>query len=332
MKHTIISWDCSFRNFFHLIDALLVQDYSHGDFELIYVEQRERQVADEFNDQLGLKSLWDRYEEVREKLQIKVIYLGKDLREPYHLGKCNNEGLRIAKGEIISVMDGDQLLPRDFLTKLDECHWRNSRAVVNIHRKSAIYPVGVKNFKDWPNAIIDYKECLKACPDRFTKMSKRVNNMGPMISARREFWHAIGGYDESQIWGTVLSKSGLDVNTRLEIATGSSSEALLDVFAVHPWHPIGGGSLRTDEQTKCFFALQEVLINWSKDNNEISINKRTPVARNLEKENRVFISKMMDVQAGEIEDLDIYNLSAAKWVCKFNHIKNIFRRAVQWQF
>ena len=59
MLHSIISWDCSYRNFFHIIDGLLNQKFSKDNFELIYIEQRSKNHANNFNHQFGLKSLED---------------------------------------------------------------------------------------------------------------------------------------------------------------------------------------------------------------------------------------------------------------------------------
>ena len=219
MRHSIVSWDCTYRNFFHLIDGLLAQKFPRDEYELIFVEQRNKRESDEFNHGIGLRSLWDRYEEVKNKLNIQVVFLEEAREIPYHLGKCNNEGIRRSTGEIITVMDGDQLLPPNFLESLTNYHEKITNAVVNIHRRSALYPVGVNTFSDWTKAVIDFNRCLKACPDRFSPLTPTVNNMGPMISARRQYWEAIQGYDTGDVWASVLSKSGLDVNVRLEIAT-----------------------------------------------------------------------------------------------------------------
>ena len=75
MKHSIISWDCSYRNFFHLIDSLNQQNYDKNEFEIIYVEQRDQNTADFYNHKLGLKALSDKANEYKNKLNLKVIYL-----------------------------------------------------------------------------------------------------------------------------------------------------------------------------------------------------------------------------------------------------------------
>lgn len=289
MIHSIISWDCSFRNFFHLIDALLTQEYDRNQFELIFVEQRTKKIADTYNHKLGLKSLWDRYEEVKDKMNIRVVYLGDDPSIPYHLGKCNNKGIELAKGEIISVMDGDLLLPPNFLKKLEEYHSKHI-AIVNLFRHSASHPIGVKK-EDWTKQVIDFELCLKTCPTRNNPIPHKVDNKGPLISALKEHWMAVDGYDLHPIWSTGLSRLGQDVTARLEILTGVQSTALPDCFAVHPYHP--QGFFRFFGKSKKLLDLQMDLINWARSNKEHSWKKRIDYTEALYNKNRKFIEQMI---------------------------------------
>jgi hypothetical protein len=270
MRHTIVSWDCSFRNFFHLIDGLLVQDYPRDQFELIYVEQRDREFADSCNHRLGFRSLWDRHEEVKNNINFTVIYLNDPSDTPYHLGRCNNAALERAQGDIISVMDGDLLLPRDFLSKLTGYH--DSRlAVVNLVRRMCEYPVGVWSFQHWASAKIDFGQCLRACAKRTAPIPKRCGNKGPLISAPRDYWSAVGGYDPHIIWSTSASTAGADVNRRLEMVMQVDSVALPDAFAVHPWHPVGyARQTRHDEEhlVRTYLELQRGLTDWSVQHRE----------------------------------------------------------------
>ena len=315
MKHTIISWDCSFRNFFHLIDGLLNQEYGRDEFELIYIEQRTMEVADAYNHKLGLKSLWDRYEEVKDKMNIRVVYLGDDPSTPYHLGKCNNEGIELAKGEIISVMDGDMLLPPDFLKKLEDYHSKQPR-VVNLFRHLASRPIGVKK-EDWAEQVIDFELCLKACPTRNDPIPQRVENKGPLISAQKKYWEAVGGYDLHRIWSTGVSRLGQDVTARLEILTSVESTTLPNAFAVHPYHPEGFNRNAIGSQK--LLELQQDLINWSRSNGEPSWEKRMPYTERLYNDNRKFIEDMI---------YSDYLISSGSEIKKSNHIKEIFESAL----
>ncbi len=330
MLHSIISWDCSFRNFFHLIDGLIFQEYPREDFELIYVEQRSKKISDEFNHKFGLKSLADRYEEVKNKINIKIIYLN-DSEMPYHLGRCNNAGLDIANGRIISIMDGDQLLPPDFLEKLTRYH--SQAAVINIHRRMAQYPVGVRSYKDWMIGGNDFYKCLNACPDKYASLPRFAANIGPMISARKSFWDMIGGYDPNPVWSTVLSKSGTDVNRRLEIATGIRSIALPNCFSVHPWHPAGGGVLRQEAHALRFFSLQDKLTNWSVEHNRPHYKDRAEYTDKIHRENKQFIGEMIQLEFDDSQDVVDGEILPMKINCKYAHLRRVveayFRNALK---
>lgn len=322
MKHTIISWDCSYRNFFHLIDSLILQDYNKVNFELIFVEQRSKEYADSYNHRLGLKSLWDRYNEVKDLINIQVVYLGDDPSIPYHLGKCNNVGIDLAKGEIISIMDGDQLVPQDFLKKIEDYFDKNGRSVINLYRHMADRPVDV-TFDNWTKQKIDFDACLHVCPTKDITLPKKVDNKGPLISALKEDWKAIGGYDTHIIWSTGLSKLGLDVTTRLELLIGKDSVALPDCFSVHPWHPIGFS--RKSINSFIMLSTQDKLVEWSKKKNEYSWENRKKYCEQLYRKNKKILDKIIYAdtlkQPGEVYKRE------SKIVDKINEFigSNLFR-------
>jgi hypothetical protein len=290
MKHTIASWDCSYREFFHLIDGLLCQKYDRQEFELIYVEQRKEEFASSRCHRLGLKSLRDRYEEVKDFMNIRVVYLGEEPDGPYHLGKCNNKAIELATGDIISVMDGDMLLPPDFLSELEQYHWKKGNTVVNLFRHMAQSPVGVEK-KNWTQGIIDFEQCLQVCSEPTRSVPRTVDNKGPMISALKEHWNAVDGYDLHPIWSTGLSRLGQDVNTRLEILTGTESTVLPDVFAVHPYHPTGFD--RRTSRSQKLLELQRQLIDWAIEHEEHSWKNREAFTEKLYESNKRFIDSMI---------------------------------------
>jgi len=295
MKHSISSWDCSFRNFFHLVDSLIAQEYPRDQFELIFVEQRTQEYADAFNHRLKLKSLWDKYEESKEKINIKIFYLNDPPVSPYHLGKCLNAGLIQAQGDIISTMDGDMLLPTNFLINLTKFH-EQQIGVVNLVRRMCEYPVGVMTFRDWTKASFDFNKCLIACKDKNRPIPRIAANKAPLISARREFWQMIGGFDPNIIWSTSVSKSGIDVNRRLELATQIESLALPDIFAVHPWHPIGyarKGRKKKDKHVMEYLSIQQKLIDWSVHHNKPHWKQRVVESNRLYAESQELVEQMI---------------------------------------
>ncbi len=328
MKHSIISWDCSYRNFFHLIDGMLWQRYPKEDFELIYVEQKSKEVANTYNHSLGLKSLEDRYNEVRDKINIKIIYLNEPDNIPIHFGKCSNAGIELAKGEIISVIDGDLFFPPDFLEKLSDYHSKTPSAVVDIFRKDALYPAAVSSFKDWKKASYDFYKCLNTTPDKYGLVVDRYGFGGPMISAKRNLWEKTGGYDPHVIWSTNLTKAGGDHNFRMEIASGNRSVCLPDCFAVHPWHPAGIRAKRQEEATLKYYALLDELTQWSVDNKKPHHKDRKEVTDTIYKENESFFNEFITLYLEEEKKEIFYekNMLTQKIICKYKQLRGIFGR------
>ena len=295
MKHTIISWDSTFRNFFHLIDGLLNQEYKQEEFELIYIEQRTRENADTYNHRISLKSLWDRYEEVKNRINIKVLYLNDSPEAPYHLGKCINAGLAEAKGELITVMDGDQLLPGDFLLALTDFHKKEIR-IGNLYRVGCKHPSKYDLTDDWTKAPIDFSVYKKVIfGNAEVSIPTQVDNKGPMISARREYWEMVGGYDTHILWSTSASTVGHDFNTRLEIASSVESQTIPS-FAIHPYHPVGYAKQRRgrDQIVDAYMLLQKKLTVYSRKNNIPNWHDRKSKADLLYKYNSELVDSVME--------------------------------------
>lgn len=294
--HSIICWDCSFRNFHHTIDAMVDQDYDRAKFELIYVEQRSRQISDAFNHNEGLPSLGDRHDEFQGDFSFEVLFLDHPKEEPYHLGRCVNRGMEIAEGEFLSVMDGDLLLPPDFLSALEEYHRAHEDAVVNLHRHMCPEPAGVPK-EDWKEQQIDYETCLDLCPTKDNPHPDKVSNKGPMISAPRSLWDAVDGYDEHRIWSTGVSRLGQDVTARLEMQAGRESKALPNQAAVHPWHPQGFHRSGIDEQR--MLDIQQEIIDWTREHEVRSWKERESHVERIYSQNRQFLDEMIFGQLGE---------------------------------
>ncbi len=151
-KHSIISWDCSFRNFFHLISSLENQDYDLSNVEFIFIEQRSQSVADEICRTVATLPINEVVRRYTKKLQVQICYLEEADSEPYHPGRLLNRGIELAKGAYISTMDADILVPNNFFKVLDMVHARGD-VVVCMHRYTAAYPCGVL-FENWTNQII----------------------------------------------------------------------------------------------------------------------------------------------------------------------------------
>jgi hypothetical protein len=292
MQHSLIAWDASFRDFFHLIDGALAQEYDTSEYELIYVEQRSKEFANEYAAAEGVASLEDRYEEVKDDLDITIEYIGDDTSRPYHIGRCVNRGLELAEGEIVSVMDGDQILPPDFLDVLDEFH-DGRDAIANVIRRNAAHPVDVDE-RNWKQATIDYEGVLEACPDRGDPIPSDTPNYGPLISARAEHWEEINGYDPHRIWSTGVSLVGSDANKRLENHVGRESELLEDAVTAHPWHPIGFD--RGVFRNKKMFYLHDKLVDYAVEHGVEDWSERVEFTRSLYEDHRMFVEKTVTMR------------------------------------
>jgi hypothetical protein len=270
VKHSIILWDCCYRNFFHLTGSLAAQDFPRDEYEIIWVEQRSREESDAFNQQLGLLSLGDTVARYADVCQVRIIYLEQPPEQPYHLGIAVNAGIRAAHGEILTSMDGDMLVRPDFLTHL-ACAHSELGCVLNLERRRAAHAVGVTPDR-WTEGVIDFERCLAASMEADKPIPETVKNKGPCISAPRAWWEAVGGYDEHDLWSTGISRAGQDVNARLEIYSSKPSRALPNQVAVHPWHPQGLD--RRGHAENILFAAQKRLIDWSREHRDPTLAPR----------------------------------------------------------
>lgn len=285
MRHSFISWDCSFRNFFHLADALSSQDYDLSKVELIFVEQRTREYADAYNHEFGLSSLNDRRKEFSDSF-FRPVYLNDAPTTKYHLGRTLNLGLARARGEIVTIMDGDMLLPPDFIKELDRFH-DDGPVVLNVERKMCPRPVGVSP-ENWMQGSFEYDACLRTCRNR-DHIPDYVTNKGPMISAPAEAFKQVAGYDEHLVFATGLSRAGQDTNARLELATGRKSRVLSRV-AVHPYHP-QGFSRKTLDAVRLLH-LQASIIKRSRSKNWHDWRDRSQWLDGVESANRQLINRV----------------------------------------
>lgn len=262
MIHSIISWDCCYRNFFHLIKTLSEQDYDKDKFELIFVEQKTKEESDAFNRSFNLPSLGDVADIYRHQINLQVLYLNDNKSIPYNIGRCINEGFKVSKGKYVSRMDGDLLLMKNFLNDLEKAH-KKYNTIINLERRYAVHPVGTDK-DNWLKGEIEFDKCLNECINKSLIPKEKVKNKGPLISAPREWYSEIGGYDEHRLWSTGLSRSGQDLTSRLEIYSGKKSIALPGHVCVHPYHPQGFN--RSTKLGNLILYIHQEIINYCREN------------------------------------------------------------------
>jgi len=279
IEHTIVTWDCSFRNFFHLLPSLAQTDQGLSRLEVIFVEQRERKTAHEFAKREDCQPIESVVEALAGRLRVRVIHM--DDEGPYHPGRLLNAGIREARGAIVSTMDADILVPPDFLAILTAMHARGDR-VITMPRCEAAFPCGT-TVDDWKNQIIDYELVRNCAVNAYAPVPRVVTNKAPLLSAKAAHWEAIGGYDEHLIFGTAYTLFGRDISRRFELFLGAV-ETPLPKFCVHPWHPTEVD--RKDERIQILYKAQQMLIDWSVANDEPDVRERQGHADAIHKANR----------------------------------------------
>jgi hypothetical protein len=282
-KHTIISWDSTFRNFFHLLKSLAELEWGRDRLQVIFVEQRSAATAAAYAEAEGCKTVAEVAAEVADRLDVTVVYLHED-DAAYHPGRLLNAGLSRATGDIVSTMDADILVPRQFLRVLDELHKRGPR-VVTMHRPAAAFPCGTTK-ADWKNQIIDYELVRNLSPEAFQPLAAAVNNKAPLLSTRRENWEAIGGYDEHRLFSTAYTMFGRDVSLRFRLLLGDV-ELPMPMVCIHPWHPTEVN--RSDKKVGVLFAAQQGLMKWAEERGLYDVRARQAVADQLYADNRQLV-------------------------------------------
>ena len=276
MRHSIVTWDSSFRSFFHLLPALAAQDFDLAMVEVVLIEQRSRKTALQVAAASGVRPAEAVCEAIADRLAVDLVYLDEPDAVPYHPGRLLNVGLARASGEILSTMDVDLLVPRNFLAVLDWMHAEGD-CIATLHRYDAAYPCGV-TVADWTRQLIDHELILNTTLNRATPIPPTVANKAPLLSTRRAHWQAIGGYDDHPLFATAYTLFGRDISARLEILLGKK-ELPMPVAAVHPWHP--REMQRQAATFQVLYQAQSALIGWSVEHKKPDHAARREVAERL---------------------------------------------------
>lgn len=295
ITHSIICWDSCFRNFFHLLGSLAEQNYDLSTVEVIFVEQRSKTGAAEWAAQNGVPSVQETVDALDGKLNVRLYHLNQSAEHVYHPGALLNFGLRKSRGQFLSTMDVDILVPPIFLQMLDQAHVTSPR-VVNMHRYMADAPCEVST-EEWTRQTLDYWKVFALCSDVKHRIPLRVYNYAPLLSAHRDHWEAIGYYDDHAIFSTPYTFFGRDVATRFGCLLGDV-EHVLPIACVHPWHPTP-----IDRQKDSFQILhqcQTKLIEWSKNNGVAPLYARRPIANEIYREHGVEIDAAIALAEAEI--------------------------------
>ena len=73
MRHSIVTWDSSFRSFFHLLPTLAAQDFDRAMVEVVLIEQRSRKTALEVAAATGVRPAEAVCEAVADRLAVDLV-------------------------------------------------------------------------------------------------------------------------------------------------------------------------------------------------------------------------------------------------------------------
>ncbi|GAB4190672.1 MAG: hypothetical protein Kow00105_04940 [Phycisphaeraceae bacterium] len=214
LKISVIMVDGAFRERYDSIDFMARQNLPATDYELIWVEYYDR-IADDLQRRIDRACEQGR--------SFRAVALGRE--GLYHSSYCFNEGIRLARGELIVIPDADVLAEPDFLQAVLEDHAASDRLVNYYHRYNE--PEHCRKTE------LDLDHLRRVC--ELTNPS----NHGACLSVRRSWLIEINGYEQSPIFASGFHANDKDVYTRL-CNLGLMVRWNPAVKLWHPWHAMTG--------------------------------------------------------------------------------------------
>jgi len=208
IKLSVIMWDCSFRERFHAIKSYLNQTLDKNIYEVIWVEFYSKVKKE-------VKKFANEYP------NFTILTLKRSGKWQY--GICVNEGVRIAKGDILVISDGDVVVDEKFLEDELKLHEKYlNLPFINYHRR---YDEPRKP----PLYSYDLEYLNKVCV-----LTNPTNYAGCFSIKKRDFI-AINGYEEDMIFSGP-SACAKDFYIRAKNA-GYFIRWSPEKRLFHPWHP-----------------------------------------------------------------------------------------------
>lgn len=219
MKISVIMIDGGFRENPHAAKYFSNQRFES--FEIIWVEYYDRANK-----------------HVEANKGIRISTLGRE--GIYHSSYCFNEGVRMATGELLVIVDADQIVAPDFLSEVWRNHIRNDRLVMYCHRYDERHEGCLSSF--------DFGELDAKCE------LKNPANHGGCLTVRKRWLEEINGYEQISLFRSGNHSNGSDVNIRLKnLGLEIAWNRTLKLY--HPWHPF---TLQNTPEHKA----QKILIAW----------------------------------------------------------------------
>lgn len=240
MKISVIMVDGGFRENIHSARYFSQQDFPAEDYEILWVEYFDQPAP-------ALSGF----------PKVNVITLGKT--GEYHSSYCFNKGIETARGEVLVIVDADQIVSPGFLSRIWAVHSEYDRLAHYIFR----YDEDERN----PLAGHDFQELEKRC------VLKNPTNYGGCLTVRKQWLVEINGYDMHPVFGSGFHANGLDIYTRLKnLGLAVRWDETLTLY--HPWHPastIAAGQ----------YEPQKKLIQWRSMNRQYLALRGIDTARDF---------------------------------------------------
>ena len=229
---SIITWDASFREHFHVIDYFCSQEYGREQFEFIWVDFYR-------NDNPLLLDKIAKYPNAR------VLNLDNERSAKWHLGTCVNAGINVSRGEILVIPDGDIVAPPNLLRCVEVAHSECANLVMYFRR----WDEPADKHDEERSYDIDYLKgvCILTNP----------TNYGGTISLRRDTLAKVGGYEEDPVFAGP-GAAGMELYIRLRNAGLPIKWHSEKIY--HPGH-VGTGWSNTDRELLNRLAAQYRWIN-----------------------------------------------------------------------
>jgi GT2 family glycosyltransferase len=236
---SVIMVDGGFRERFHLLDFLNKQTLPRERYELLWVE-----YYDEVHPDLV------------SRIDVDVITLGhRKGVDPYRSACCFNEGIRRSRGELLVILDADQVVEPDLLETVLREHEMTDRLVMYVMR--------------WDEPAEKHREQIDVEHLRRVSTIRNPVNYGGCLTVRRKWFVDVNGYDLDPVF-TGLHAHGRDLwirfkNLGLYVMWHPSQRIY------HPWHPhtLFNEPGTYDEQLK--------LISWRAKHLVVKANEGTDV-------------------------------------------------------
>jgi hypothetical protein len=206
---SVITWDASFRDYFHSVDYFCSQDYPRDKFEFIWV--------DFYNNQNPVL-----LEKIRKYPNARLLNLNNEASAKWHLGRCINEGVRQSSGEVLVIPDGDIVVDRDFLSYVWESHRHKDDLAMYFRRYDE------PQDKSFERSREDFYHLTQ------TSRLDNATNYGGCLTLRRCNFEKIRGY-ETHFAFAGPGMIGFETYVRLK-NLGLSIKWAKDRRIYHPWH------------------------------------------------------------------------------------------------